>query len=325
MGCCYHQITEGGEGGRRWNEDGRQIRAAEPNFPMSHAVRALSPWLGEMGRHLALQNVHAWGEGEGHTSPSLLRANSAHHFHRCLLELLLQRRKTLRESHLECSQPPLQGEVGSAPPPAHGELANQHPLPQGEVVSPLPSSQDFPSLPLPFSQGEVGRHSLPRVGNVGSVPHCASFTEYVRIASGKLGVEFEGGEVEGVEVEFGHLARPLHAFISVRAALARPIERLLLIDRFLFLKEQLGTGAEQEGSQGERQRSQGRGSGSQREDVGSQGRGEGSQGEVGQSTKMGCDPAARIYVDLVPIFDPVVSPRNTAVMSCIQKSGETRP
>ena len=81
---------------------------------------------------------------------------------------------------------------------------------------------------------------LPREGNVGPLPRCATFAEYARLASERLGAPRDA-EAEARWAELWeahrHLERPLRAFVMLRGLLSRPLERLLLLDRTLFLRE----------------------------------------------------------------------------------------
>ena len=219
MGCCYHQVSEATP---RWKEDGRQWRRAEvPNFPMSRFAAELDISLGEMARHLALQNVHSWPEP--HTPLSDAISRNRHHFHRCLLECRLEQ---IRQSATGA-------EMGYKP----------------------------------------DGHELPREGNVGQLAPCATFEEYAQHAAARLRIDFseqERARMLQIHSQYETLERPLRAFQMLRGLFARPIERLLLIDRLLFLEEcaQL------------------------------------------QPAQM-----LPVQTELVPVFDPLTSPRNTAVVA----------
>ena len=83
---------------------------------------------------------------------------------------------------------------------------------------------------------------LPRDGNVGPLPACDSFAEYAEKACGRLGIVWEEEEAARLDALwqcYSHLERPMRCFVMLRGVLSRPIERMITLDRLLFMKEQL--------------------------------------------------------------------------------------
>ena len=81
---------------------------------------------------------------------------------------------------------------------------------------------------------------LPAEGNVGTLPPCASFAEYAPLAAAKLGLRWDAAEaatMDALWAAHAQLERPLLCFLMMRGVLARPIERLILLDRLLFARE----------------------------------------------------------------------------------------
>ena len=71
---------------------------------------------------------------------------------------------------------------------------------------------------------------LPSSGNVGSIPLCASFDEYARLACPRVGLPFDEPERARMGTlweRHKHLERPMRAFNMLRGVFARPIERLV--------------------------------------------------------------------------------------------------
>ncbi len=81
---------------------------------------------------------------------------------------------------------------------------------------------------------------LPSSGNVGTIPPCATFDEYARLACERVGVAYDAAEqlrMGALWETHRHLERPLRCFCMLRGVLSRPIERIVLLDRLLFLRE----------------------------------------------------------------------------------------
>ena len=81
---------------------------------------------------------------------------------------------------------------------------------------------------------------LPRDGNVGAMLPCATFEEYARKACGRLGIEYDDAEAATLAELWeahAHMERPMRCFVMIRGVLSRPIERLLTLDRLLFMRE----------------------------------------------------------------------------------------
>lgn len=60
------------------------------------------------------------------------------------------------------------------------------------------------------------------------------------MACERLGVVYDDAEhalMMALWARYQHLERPLRIFVTLRELLSRPIERLLLLDRLLFLRE----------------------------------------------------------------------------------------
>ena len=81
---------------------------------------------------------------------------------------------------------------------------------------------------------------LPRDGNVGPIPPCDTFERYAQLAFERLGLRFDDDEASALDAlwrRHAHLERPLRCFVMLRGVLARPIERLVVLDRLLFVRE----------------------------------------------------------------------------------------
>ena len=81
---------------------------------------------------------------------------------------------------------------------------------------------------------------LPRDGNVGPLPQCSTFAQYAQLAYGRLGLTYDADEaarLDGLWSAHAHLERPLRCFLMLRGVLSRPIERVILLDRLLFMRE----------------------------------------------------------------------------------------
>ena len=81
---------------------------------------------------------------------------------------------------------------------------------------------------------------LPRDGNVGSLPPFDSFEQYAPRACERLGVvydEEEAAKLNAMWEQYKHLERPMRCFVMLRGVLSRLIERLVTIDRLLFMQE----------------------------------------------------------------------------------------
>ena len=81
---------------------------------------------------------------------------------------------------------------------------------------------------------------LPRDGNVGSIPPCETFAEYARLACERVGLTWddeERGRMATLWEAHKHLERPMRCFCMLRGVLQRPIERIILLDRLLFMRE----------------------------------------------------------------------------------------
>jgi hypothetical protein len=81
---------------------------------------------------------------------------------------------------------------------------------------------------------------LPRDGNVGPLPPFATFAEYAPRACARLGIEYDADEAARLAAlweRFAHLERPMRCFVMLRGVLSRLIERLVTVDRLLFMVE----------------------------------------------------------------------------------------
>ena len=81
---------------------------------------------------------------------------------------------------------------------------------------------------------------LPRDGNVGSLPPFERFSEYAPRACERLGVAYDANEqavLEALWEKHAHRERPMRCFVMLRGVLSRLIERMLTIDRVLFMHE----------------------------------------------------------------------------------------
>ena len=64
-----------------------------------------------------------------------------------------------------------------------------------------------------------------------SIPPCASFDEYARLACPRVGLPFDEPErarMGALWERHKHLERPMRAFNMLRGVFARPIERLVI-------------------------------------------------------------------------------------------------
>ena len=113
---------------------------------------------------------------------------------------------------------------------------------------------------------------MPRDGNVGPTPaHVASFEAYAAVALERLGLPAaDPAALAALWQANAHHERRLAAFVALRGVLAPVVERLLLLDRALYVHEAAGGG---------------------------------------------------VRVSLLPLFSPVDSPRNTAVVAWREPGG----
>ena len=115
-------------------------------------------------------------------------------------------------------------------------------------------------------ESELAHGWMPRDGNVGPTPaHVASFEAYAAVALERLGLPAaDPAALAALWQANAHHERRLAAFVALRGVLAPVVERLLLLDRALYVHEAAGGG---------------------------------------------------VRVALLPLFSPVDSPRNTAVVA----------
>ena len=81
---------------------------------------------------------------------------------------------------------------------------------------------------------------LPRDGNVGPLPPFDTFDQYAARACSRLGVvydEAEAARLGALWARYEHLERPMRCFVMLRGVLARLIERMLTLDRLMYLHE----------------------------------------------------------------------------------------
>ena len=92
-----------------------------------------------------------------------------------------------------------------------------------------------PGAPLP------GGLKLPRDGNVGSLPVCHSFEQYAELATARLGIKYDEDEkarMAALWATYGvPFERKMHCFVMLRGVLSRIIERVITLDRVLFMRE----------------------------------------------------------------------------------------
>ncbi|KAJ3038962.1 hypothetical protein HK097_002989 [Rhizophlyctis rosea] len=136
------------------------------------------------------------------------------------------------------------------------------------------------------------------VGRLGRDAFGRGFANYARNALERLRVDVErdvegrkefsgesgeGGVLEGFEERYGEREKEVAVVWTLRAMLAEAIESLILVDRFLCLLERSGEG-----------------------DLG---------GEVVGSDAVDGEPNIPLVVMLVPVFEPVDSPRNMVIVA----------
>lgn len=82
---------------------------------------------------------------------------------------------------------------------------------------------------------------LPRDGNVGSLPICHTFGEYAELALPRLGIEYGDAEAARMAQLWERYGAPferkMHCFVMLRGVLSRIIERVITLDRLIFMRE----------------------------------------------------------------------------------------
>ena len=121
---------------------------------------------------------------------------------------------------------------------------------------------------------------------------------------------------------YAHLERPLRCFVMLRGALAQPVERRLLLDRALFLRERAKPHKPQEPQKPQRSAHANAATAPAAAVSGGATAGDtAGDGGGGIAGDEGGGISRQLHVEMVPLFDPLLSPRNTAIVACI-KSGE---
>ena len=93
-------------------------------------------------------------------------------------------------------------------------------------------------------ESELAHGWMPRDGNVGPTPaHVASFEAYAAVALERLGLPAaDPAALAALWQANAHHERRLAAFVALRGVLAPVVERLLLLDRALYVHEAAGGG-----------------------------------------------------------------------------------